>query len=79
MTIKDKPNRAEPNRKKALYLSDNVFSTKVLTGDTIFTSPTGDGNAILRAWSSEPREGRGDARKTHPRDGSLSVGNPTRA
>ena len=38
-------------------MSDNVFSTKVLTGDTIFTSPTGDGTAILRARSSEPREG----------------------
>ena len=33
-----------------LYLSVNVFSTKVLIGDTIFTSPTGDGdgNATLR-------------------------------
>ena len=30
------------------YLSVNVFSTKVLIGDTIFTSPTGDGTAILR-------------------------------
>ena len=38
-------------------MSNNVFSTKVLIGDTIFTSPTGDGTAILRAWSSEPREG----------------------
>ena len=26
--------------KNALYLSINVFSTKVLIGDTIFTSPT---------------------------------------
>ena len=38
-------------KKNALYLSGNVFSTKVLTGDTIFTSPTGD-----RTWSTEPRE-----------------------
>ena len=30
---------------------------KVLIGDTIFTSPTGDGTAILRQGSSEPREG----------------------
>ena len=30
-------------KKKVLYLSDKVFSTKVLIGDTIFTSPTGDG------------------------------------
>ena len=27
----------------------NVFSRTVLTGDTIFTSPTGDGNAIVCA------------------------------
>ena len=32
-----------------------MFSRTVLTGDTIFTSPTGDGNAIV--WSSELREG----------------------
>ena len=31
-------------KKKALYLSVKVFSTKLLIGDTIFTSPTGDGN-----------------------------------
>ena len=34
--------------KKALYLSVNVFSTKVLIGDAIFTSPNGDGTAISR-------------------------------
>ena len=34
------------NKKNALYLSVNVFSTKVLIGDTVFTSPTGDGTAI---------------------------------
>ena len=28
-------------------LSINVFSTKILIEDTIFTSPTGDGTAIL--------------------------------
>ena len=37
-------------------MSVNVFSKKVLIGDTIFTSPTGDGTAIS-TWSSEPREG----------------------
>ena len=36
------------------YLSVKVFSTKELTGDTTFTSPTGDGTAILRG---DPREG----------------------
>ena len=30
-------------KKIVLYLSVRVFSTNVLTGDTIFTSPTGDG------------------------------------
>ena len=30
-------------KKIVLYLSVRVFSTKVLIGDTIFTSPTGDG------------------------------------
>ena len=35
-------------KKKALYLSVKVFSKEVLIGDTIFTSPTGDGTAILR-------------------------------
>ena len=28
-------------------LSINVFSSKILIEDTIFTSPTGDGSAIL--------------------------------
>ena len=31
-------------------------STKVLLGDAVFTSPTGDGTAIS-TWSFEPREG----------------------
>ena len=35
-------------REKALYLCSSVFSTKVGIGDSIFTSPTGDGTAILR-------------------------------
>ena len=41
---------------RPFFLSVNVFSTKVLIGDTIFTSPTGDGTAIS-TWSSETREG----------------------
>ena len=37
-------------KKIVLYLSVRVFSTKVLTGDTIFTSPTGDGTlSVCRA------------------------------
>ena len=42
----------DSNKKKALYLRVNVFSTNVLIGETIFTSPTGDGTSILRGRSS---------------------------
>ena len=42
-------------QKKALCLSSKVFSTKVLIGDTIFTSPTGDGIAILRGSPSHAK------------------------
>ena len=42
-------------KKNALYLSVNVFSTKVLIGDTIFTSPNGDGTAILRGHPSHAK------------------------
>ena len=43
-------------KKKALYLSVNVLSTKVLIGDTIFyvSNWTRDRHFT---WSSEPREG----------------------
>ena len=41
--------------KKALYLSVNVCSKKVLIGDTIFASPTGDGTAILRGHTSHAK------------------------
>ena len=43
-------------KKMHFFLSCNVFSTKVLIGDTIYTSPTGEGTAIS-TWSSEPGEG----------------------
>ena len=46
---------AKQKKKKALYLSVNVFSTKVLIGDTIFTSPDGDGTAILRGHPSHAK------------------------
>ena len=42
----------------AHYLSVNVFSTKLLIGDTIFTSPTGDGTAIFRGHPSHGRTSR---------------------
>ena len=38
-----------------LYLSVDIFSTKVLIEDIIFTSPTGD-NTTFYWWSSDPRE-----------------------
>ena len=42
-------------KKIALYLSVNVFSRKVLIGDTIFTSPCGDGTAILSGLPSHTK------------------------
>ena len=45
----------DKKKKKALYLSVSVFSTKVLIGDTIFTSPNGDGTAILRGHPSHAK------------------------
>ena len=47
--------KTSKKKKKALYLSVNVLSTKVLIGDTIFTSPTGDGTAILRGHPSHAK------------------------
>ena len=42
-------------KKIALFLGVNVFSRKVLIGDTIFTSPCGDGTAILRKHLSHTK------------------------
>ena len=36
----------EAFQKKCTYLNINVFGTKALIGDTIFTSPIGDGTAM---------------------------------
>ena len=36
-------------------LSINVFSTKIIIEDTIFTSPTGDGSAILYGHPSHTK------------------------
>ena len=38
-----------------LHLSVNVFITKLLIVDTIFSSPTGDGTAILRGHPSHAK------------------------
>ena len=43
-------------KKKALYLSVNVFSTKVLIGDTIFYVSNWRQDRHF-TWSSEPHEG----------------------
>ena len=42
-------------KKHALYLSVNVFSTKVLIEDTIFTSPTGDRTTTLHGHPSHAK------------------------
>ena len=52
MNIPKNENEFRFQVRNALYLSVNVFSTKVPTENTIFTSPTGDGIAILRGHSS---------------------------
>ena len=41
--------------KNALHISVSVFNKKVLIGDTIFTSPTGDGTAILSGHTSHAK------------------------
>ena len=43
------------SQNNALYLTFNVSSMKVLIRDTIFTSPTGDGTAILRGHPSHAK------------------------
>ena len=42
--------------KNALYLSVNVFSTKLLIGDTIFTSPIEEETAIFRGHPSRAKD-----------------------
>ena len=48
-------NKRKEKRKRKYTLFEclfNVFSTKVLIRDTVLTSPTGDGTAILRGHPS---------------------------
>ena len=53
MNIPKNENEFRFQVKNAFYLSVNVFSTKVLIGDTVFMSPTsGDGTVILRGHPS---------------------------
>ena len=42
-------------KKDPLYFSFNVFSPKVIIGDSIFKPPTGDGAAILRGHPSHSK------------------------
>ena len=55
-----------------LHFNANVFTTKVLIVDTIFTSPTGDGTAILRGHPShakvQPHEVQSDWVMVQPRE-----------
>ena len=51
----DKELVTSKKKENALYLSVNVFSTKVLIVDTIFTSPNGDRTAILRGHPSHAK------------------------
>ena len=46
------PLPAIKKKKKTLYTGVNVFSRKVLVGDTTFTSPTGDGITIFHGHLS---------------------------
>ena len=43
------------HEKKCTLLKVNVFSTKALIGGTIFTSPTGEGTAILPGHPSHAK------------------------
>ena len=52
MNIPKNENEFRFQVRNALYLSVNVFSTKVLIENTNFTSPIGDGTAILRGHPS---------------------------
>ena len=45
----------EHHYEKKKKLSVNVFSMEVLIGKTIFTSPTGDGTAILGGHPSHTK------------------------
>ena len=55
MNVKKSINNYEVKKKCTFYLSVNVFSTKVLIGDTIFTSLNKDGAAILRGHPSHTK------------------------
>ena len=48
-------NKKKKRKKNARYFSVKVFSTKVLIGDTIYRSPTGDRTAILRGHPSHAK------------------------
>ena len=48
--------KKKKEKKNALYVSVNVFSTKVLTGDTIFYVSNWRRDRHF-TWSSEPHEG----------------------
>ena len=53
--ISELPKTAAQLLKVACFKNVNVFSTNVLIGDTIFTSPNGDRSAILRGHPSHAK------------------------
>lgn len=57
MHLKQEIRETDEDYVKALFLTVKVFSTKVLIGDNIFKSPTGDGNGttILRGHLSHAK------------------------
>ena len=57
MHLKQEIRETDEDYVKVLFLSVKVFSTKVLIGDTISTSPTGDGNGttILHGHLSQAK------------------------
>ena len=54
-TDPEDPWKAFYKKKLHFVLSVKVFNTKVLIGDNIFTSPTGDGTTILRGHLSQAK------------------------
>ena len=42
-------------KKDPLYFNFNVFNTEVITGDSVFKPPTGEGAAIIRGHPSHSK------------------------
>ena len=73
-------------REKALYLCSNIFNTKVRIGDSVFTSPTGDGSGNVfstkvrigdNVFTSPTGDGSGNVFSTKVRIGDSVFTSPT--